>query len=303
VVLTFLAAFFAATQDVFVDAFAVRVLTEDQRGFGNTAQVAGYRVGMMIGGAALLLLVGRLGERATLLSCAGVVGVASIGAFMGSESDAPPEPEKKKESALSVWTLVKQIVQGEAKWVVVLAATYKLGLHMAGGLLKLMVVDYGWSKADIGEKVVTYGAVAALAGSAAGGAAHRFIKEKRALVIALVFQAMVCAPLILVDRLHAPIGLTTFAIAMEHFGSGFGTTILFAALMTATRPANAGLHYTILTSLNALAIGIGSQVGGVLADQIGKDATFAVATVVCLLPGILILRWDRAAAASRGATL
>jgi predicted MFS family arabinose efflux permease len=301
-VLTFLAAFFASTQDVFVDAFAVRVLTEDQRGFGNTAQVAGYRVGMLIGGAALLLLVGRLGERATLLSCACVVGIASVGAFMGSESDAP-EPETKKESALGVWTLVKEIVNGDAKWVVVLAATYKLGLHMAGGLLKPMAVDYGWSKADIGEKVVTYGAVAALAGSAAGGAAHRFIKEKRALVIALVFQAMVCAPLILVDRLHAPIGLTTFAIAMEHFGSGFGTTILFAALMTATRPANAGLHYTILTSLNALAIGIGSQVGGVLADQLGKTATFTIATVVCLLPGILILRWERAAAASRGATL
>ena len=54
--------------------------------------------------------------------------------------------------------------------------------------------------------------------------------------------------------LYAPLGLTTFAIAAEHFGTGLGTTVLFAALMTATRPADAGLHYTILTSANALAL-------------------------------------------------
>lgn len=56
-VLTFVAAALAATQDVFVDAYAVRVLRPEERGFGNTAQVAGYRVGMLVGGAALLLVV------------------------------------------------------------------------------------------------------------------------------------------------------------------------------------------------------------------------------------------------------
>ena len=82
--LTAIAAALAATQDVFVDAFAVRVLQPSERGFGNTAQVAGYRLGMLIGGAALLLLVERLGERVTLLGCAGLVALASFGAFAGS---------------------------------------------------------------------------------------------------------------------------------------------------------------------------------------------------------------------------
>jgi hypothetical protein len=82
--LTAIAAALAATQDVFVDAFAVRVLRPSERGYGNTAQVAGYRLGMLIGGAALLLLVERLGERATLLGCAALVAIASVGAFAGS---------------------------------------------------------------------------------------------------------------------------------------------------------------------------------------------------------------------------
>lgn len=306
-VLTFVAAALAATQDVFVDAFAVRVLRPDERGFGNTAQVAGYRLGMLVGGAALLLVVGTLGERTTVLACAAVVAAASLGAFVGSEEVAPASARPsdggsptEKEKALGIRALAKHMISRDALPVLALALTFKLGLHMAVALIKPMAVDYGWTKQQIGAAVVSVGSASALAGAAAGGALHRVLHEKRALFAALVFQALVCAPLVVVDRLHAPIGLTTIAIAAEHFGSGLGTTVLFAALMTATRPADAGLHYTVLTSANALALGLGAVAGGLMADLTGKTTTFVVATVVCLLPGALISRWDEAAHASRG---
>ncbi|CAN5260472.1 hypothetical protein BH09MYX1_BH09MYX1_17600 [soil metagenome] len=80
-VLTPIAALFASTQDIFVDALAVRSLAERDRGLGNTAQVAGYRVGMLAGGAGLLLLATDLGLRGAVLACAGLVLFASVGAF------------------------------------------------------------------------------------------------------------------------------------------------------------------------------------------------------------------------------
>lgn len=296
--LTFVAAALASTQDVFVDAFAVRVLRPDERGYGNTAQVAGYRLGMLIGGAALLLLVGRLGEPTTLVACAGVVALASVGAFLGSDAASPRE-EHVQTAQLGVRELGRHAV-GRAAWpVLALALTFKLGLHVAGSLLKPMAVDYGWTKQQIGAAVVSVGSASALAGAAAGGFLHRTLAERRALAVALGVQALACAPLVIVDWLRAPLGLTTAAIALEHFGSGLGTTVLFAALMTATRPANAGLHYTVLTSANALAIGLGGMIGGVLTDVAGKRITFVVATVLCLMPGVLLTRWDSAARASR----
>jgi MFS family permease len=307
--LVFVTAALAATQDVFVDALAVRALGIAERGFGNTAQVAGYRLGMLVGGAALLLLVGSLGERATLLACAAVVAVASLGAFAASASASAsasgsgsgPDSGSTSGSPSSpkpVGALLRHILRREARVVLALALTYKLGLHMASSLLKPMAVDYGWTKHQIGWAMVTVGSISALAGSAAGGAMHRVLGEARSLATALVVQALVCAPLVLVDRMHAPLGITTFAIAAEHFGSGLGTTVLFAALMSATRPADAGLHYTILTSANAVAIGLGSLAGGLVADHAGKLAAFALAAVVCLLPGALLPRWRRAAEAS-----
>lgn len=314
--LTAIAAALAATQDVFVDAFAVRVLRPSERGYGNTAQVAGYRLGMLIGGAALLLLVERLGERATLLGCAALVAIASVGAFAGSanaradtdasadaSADADAKAKAKAARPSSVRGLVRHMLHGKARAVIVLALTFKLGLHMASSLLKPMAKDFGWSKERIGWAVVTVGSAGALMGAALGGVLHRRLGERRALVVALVVQTLVCLPLIAVERLHAPLALTTFAIWLEHFGSGFGTTILFASLMTATRPADAGLHYTILTSANAVAIGVGGLAGGLLADRGGLLVAFIAATVVSALPVVLLPEWHAAASASADDTL
>ena len=306
--LTAIAAALAATQDVFVDAFAVRVLAPSERGYGNTAQVAGYRLGMLIGGAALLLLVGRLGERVTLLGCAGLVAVASVGAFTGSAdadagASAGADADAKRGRPSSVRGLLRHMVNEKARAVIVLALTFKLGLHMAGSLLKPMAKDFGWSKERIGWAVVTVGSAGALMGAALGGVLHRRLGERRALVVALVVQTLVCLPLIAVERLHAPLGLTTFAIWLEHFGSGFGTTILFAALMSATRPADAGLHYTILTSANALAIGVGGLMGGILADRGGLLVAFVAATAVSAAPVVLLRKWGASASASADDTL
>jgi PAT family beta-lactamase induction signal transducer AmpG len=251
-----------------------------------------------VGGAALLLLVGRLGERATLLLCAGAVLVASIGAFVSGDGGDPKD--EAVHAPKNVGALVRHMLGREAWVVLAIALTYKLGLHMASSLLKPMAVDYGWTKHQIGWAMVSVGSISALLGSAAGGLLHRAHsgREGRALVVALFVQASVCIPFVLVDRLHAPLGLTTFAIAAEHFGTGLGTTVLFAALMTATRPADAGLHYTILTSANAVAIGFGGLFGGLIADRAGKTTAFAIASVVCLLPGVLLPRWRDAARAS-----
>lgn len=300
--LTAIAAAIAATQDVFVDAFAVRVLRPSERGFGNSAQVAGYRAGMLVGGAALLTFVGTLGEGKTLLVCAGFVLVASIGAFVSSDeshaegaiarAEAPAKPTP-------IVPFIKRLFRREAAIVIVVASTYKLGLHMASSLLKPMTVDYHWTKEQIGIAVVTFGTAGALVGAAAGGVVHRTMKERKALLYAGIFQSLVCLPLVAVDLLHAPLGLTTVAFGVEHFASGLGTTVLFAALMSATRPADAGLHYTVLTSANALAIGIGGLLGGAIADAAGKSTTFVVAAVASALPLFLLADWDRATEASR----
>lgn len=304
-VLTALAALFAAFQDVFVDALAVRALSSGDRGFGNVAQVAGYRLGMLLGGAGLLLSVATLGQKTTLLALAGLVSAASVGAFLAREE--PGATEAPRESAppsvrLGARALVRHLLGPEVRVVLAVALSFKFGLHVASGLLKPMVVDAGWSKREIGLAVVTVGTVCGLVGAGTGGLLHRKLGETRALVVAAVLQALSCVPLVVAVLQRCPRSTTTIAIGAEHFVSGVGTTILFASLMTATRRSDAGLHYTVLTSANAVAIGFGGLLGGLLADRLGLPTTFVVAAALCLAPLALLGRWTAAAVASAGET-
>lgn len=302
-VITFVAALFAATQDVLVDALAVRVLEHRDRGVGNVAQVAGYRLGILMGGAGLLVLVGSLGARPTLLLGAAIVASASFAAFVARDThDEGDEHAEKRGPRLALEPMVRHMFARETWPVVALAGTYKLGLHIAAVLIKPMVVDAHWTERQIGLTVVTVGTVCALLGAAVGGALHRHSVtrggEARALAAAGVLQALVCVPLVAASMLHVPRTLAIVAIASEHFVTGVGTTVLFASLMTATRPSNAGLHYTVLTSANALAIGVGGLIGGAVADRWGMTSAYVLGGVVSVLPLFLLPRWGRAAEAS-----
>ena len=300
-VLVFFTALFASTQDIFVDALAVRSLPADQLGFGNTAQVAGYRLGMLAGGAGLLLLIKPLGPRGAVLVSGSLVLLATPAArLLRERDDDEPAPDSKAPSRLAVFALARHIFSKDAWPVIVIALTYKLGLHMAAVLIKPMLVDAKWTNDQIGLSAVTLGISAGLVGAAFGGYLHRVTSETNALAIAGVLQAIMCLPLVAALELGVPFLWTTISIATESFVSGLGTTVLFAALMTATRKADAGLHYTLLTSANTIAIGIGGQLGGSLADRIGKIAVLGLAAVLCAVPLVLLPKWRTAAKASAG---
>ncbi len=297
--LTALAALFAATQDVFVDALAVRSLPREHRGTGNMAQVSGYRAGMLVGGALLLVLSDSLGALGSLAGCAAVVAGTSVLAFKLAGGDATARVSVRTPSEGSSLGRVMRHAFAPATWpVIVLAATFKLGVHMATAVLKPMVVDAHWSKREIGMAVVVGGTLAGFAGSGLGALLHRRVSEGRSLVIACILHASASIPLFFAQWAGVPRLLTTVAIGAEHFVSGLGTTVLFAALMSATRKDMAGAHYTFLTGANALAIGLGGMAGGALGDHASRGAVFVVGGVVSLLPLLLVARWERAAHAS-----
>ncbi|MDO9016272.1 MAG: hypothetical protein Q8S73_10060 [Deltaproteobacteria bacterium] len=305
--ITFVSALFAATQDIFVDAFAVRSLDAQGRGYGNTAQVAGYRVGIVLGGVALLHYQTRWGTAPTLLACAGLILLAGLGAFALRHD--PPAPAladptsaaRPRPTGAVLLHQLRAVVARDVWRVAALAVTYKLGAHTAAALIKPMLVDHGWTREAIKDAVVLYGTGASIVGAALGGLLHRWVRETRALGLAAVVQAASMVPLAAAAMRGAPPGVTVAAIVAEHLASGLGTTVLFAALMSATHRDRAALHYTVLTSLNAVAIAVGGYAGSITADAAGLPAAVGLAMVLCVAPCALLPRW--AAHASRSAGL
>ena len=85
IVSLFVVGFFAATQDIATDALAVNLLSVEERGMGNSIQVAGSYMGGIVGGGGMLILFERLGWRNSRLMMAGFILLASIPIWLHQE--------------------------------------------------------------------------------------------------------------------------------------------------------------------------------------------------------------------------
>jgi len=69
---------FSATQDVAIDALAVGVLQDDERGLANGLMFGGASIGTALGGSGVLLLTPLIGFKATFVFVAGLIALVTL---------------------------------------------------------------------------------------------------------------------------------------------------------------------------------------------------------------------------------
>ncbi|WP_286827996.1 MFS transporter, partial [Alcanivorax sp. UBA3183] len=151
VVLLFLLNLFSATQDIATDGLATRLLTPDLRGLGNSIQVNGYKIGMILGSGALLIMVGRWGWQGTLASLIVALVLVALVVWRFRE---PREQIKPRRPVTLLWwrrqlTLFWWRPQ-MAVWLVILLG-YKVGDGFGTRMIKPFLVDRQWSLEAIGR--------------------------------------------------------------------------------------------------------------------------------------------------------
>lgn len=270
--LVFLMNLFAATQDIAVDGFAVDLLEPHELGWGNSAQVVGYKMGMLTGGGLLVWMSGSLGWRGIFL----VMSALSLGVFAlvaltreprraaetGASSERPTWPEVRGR-LLAAWRLPG------TGWVLLFIATYKLGETLVDVLFKPFLVDMGFTAAQIGQWVGTWGMVASLLGSAAGG----WLAGRMPLLGALALTS--CLRVFPLGgewwlALHPPSAGGVIAVTVaEHFFGGMLTTVVFAFMMSRVDRRIGATHYTLLASVEVLGKSPGGPLAGLLATKLG----------------------------------
>lgn len=291
----------AATQDIATDGLAVTLLDHRERGLGNGVQVAGYRLGMILGGGFLLIVYERLGWTTVFLAMAAMLLVASTPVALYREPRRAPERARLGVDWSSLTALARR--PGMALWFVVLAA-YKTGEHMSTSVLSPFFVDLGLSLEDIGWITGTAGFVAGLLGAMAGGAMVSWLGRGRALLGFGVAQAISAAGYSLAT-LALPRATLIPALyglcVVEHFVSGMATAALFTMMMDRARPDNAGADYTLQASVVVIATLVISALSGFVAAWLGYRLHFLVAGAVCLValaPVLIYLRRSDAEAPS-----
>lgn len=287
----------AATQDIATDGYAVTHLRPEWRGPGNSIQVVGYKVGMVVGSGALLWLTARYGWQASYAGLACLMLLVTVPVLFVREAASSAE----RAATHAQWHGVRGylrlfrefVVLPRMGWWLVTIAFYKFGDSLGSRMTGPLLTDSGFSLEVIGAITGSAAATAGILGAFVGGAALVRVGHAQALLGFGVMQALgLAAYLWVAGGMHDPY-LLAGIVYFEQFADGLSTVALFTIMMDRCRAQSAGTDYSMQASLQVLVAGIAALCGGVFAQRSGYAAVFATAAAITLLalgPATLALR-------------
>lgn len=303
-----------ATQDVATDGLAVRMLGSGQRQWGNAIQVIGYRLGLIVGGGGLLLVLGNWGWQPVFLTMAALILLNTIPIWRFRE---PIWPHTKTASAASganapevAWWPRFQVQFGYfwrntemRAWLAVLLV-FKIADGLSSSMVKPMMVDMGYRLEQIGLLASIIGSASSLLGAALGALLMRRLGRVAALISFNALQA-VCTGLYALAAwrfnvtAEASIFLVFGANAVEHVAGAMALVALLTLAMDYARPERAGSDFTFQVCMVTLIGGTGHLASGMLADQLGYSWHFVLSASVGVLLLWPLLRWGKVYHANR----
>lgn len=272
---------FVVTQDIATDALAVENIPTAQRGFGNSIQVAGYRIGMIIGGGLLLAIFTQLGWAGTLWALSGLMILGLIPLWFWQ-----PAPVKvNNEPVLQHWMGFLRL-PGAGSWLLLLL-TYKVGDAFGTVMIRPHLVDLGVTLPEFAELLGVWGTVAGLVGALMGGLLLKVFNRLQALIVFVALEGLAIGLYSLLTSLDWTL-IYTLIIA-EHITGGMATVALFTVMMDRCREASAGSDYALQSCLVVLSTLIASSVAGFFAAQFGYVLHYYFAAALCGLAVLVLL--------------
>jgi len=278
----------SATQDIAADGLAVRLLRPDWRGPGNSVQVLGYKTGLILSGALLLMANDWIGWRPSLWLLAATVALLLIPVVLFREplENVPLTPSRGKgwwwRQRHGFWRR-----PGLLLWVVILLG-YKIGDGFGTRMIKPFLVDEGWSQAAIGRLDLAASLLGLLAAALAGLLMLR-LSRKSALIGFGVLQG---AAFVGWWAVAAGAHQWVWPVALfEQFADGLSTVALFVVMMDYCRPDREGADYTLQASVYLMAVGLFTLGSGFSASALGYAGHFLLAAGLSGLVIIAALFW------------
>lgn len=262
-------AFLSATQDVAVDAVAVRLLEASERGPANGIQIAAGNLGFVIGGGGLLLVYDYLGWYAAVGTLAVLTAVPLLPVifFLQPQTISRTGDEGVRVSFSAIAAFFRQ--PGVGRWIWAVVPFFYLGISLPTRLITPMLVDAGWPLGRIGTVASIGGGVIAMLAALAAGVFLRAQRRRTVLVGLGVAQliAITAAVPLAMGASHLIAGLV--AVVFLNVGYAATGTAVYTLNMDWARPQLAGTDYAILSSWAIIWADVLGAVGVSVAGVVG----------------------------------
>ena len=288
----------AATQDIATDGLAVSRLAPHLRGLGNSVQVIGYKIGMIVGGGFLLWLVARFGWQLSYRALALLIVPVLLPVWFMRESPAAEGAAVQRADWQGWQGYVRLFAEFLSRpgigWWMITVAMFKAGDALASRMIGPLLLDRGLLLADIGLLTGVVGAVAGLAGALFGGLFLLRLGHRNALLLFGGLQAVGLAGYLLVaGGVHDATALYAVVCA-EQFADGLSTVALFTSMMDVCRAQSPGTDYTLQAAMQVTVSGFAALASGLFAQAWGYSAVFAAGSALTLFALAPVLMYFRA---------
>lgn len=303
---------FGAMQDVAIDALAVSVLHEDERGLANGVMFAGAALGTALGGSGVLFMMPVLGVKGGFVFVAGCIALVTIFIVLPLREPPMKDSERREGGFASIGREMRNFA-GEAfrsflgtrgafaalAFSLLPAGAMSLGLALQSNL----AVEVGMNDDSVAWMNLWSQVVSGICMIVGGQWSDRFGRRKTL----FVYLALMSLPVFYLmgvltehqwimpvpqsgeGRRVAPAALVTavwvatmtYAVAQ---GLMYGTRS--AIMMDVTNPAVAATQFTAYMALMNLAIAYSATWQGIAAEAIGYPKTLlidGITGVLCLL--------------------
>ena len=284
-------AFFAATQDIVLDAYRRELLPDAELGLGNAIHVQAYRVSSLVPGALALILADHFPWQTvfTVTALFMLPGIANT-FLVGEPRLARPAPRTLAEAVVEPFhEFITRSGWQQALLVVAFIFFYKLGDSMATALATPFYLDLGFSLSDIGLIAKNVGLWASVVGGLLGGIWMLKIGINRGLWLFGVVQVVSILGFAWLAYVNEPDRvLLAVVIAFEALGVGLGTAAFIAFIARATDPRYTATQFALFTGLASVPSTLVNATTGWIVEQTGWFTFFLLCTALAL-PGMALL--------------
>jgi PAT family beta-lactamase induction signal transducer AmpG len=311
--------FFAATQDIAMDAWRIESAPVSMQGAMAAAYQVGYRVALIAGSAGALTLAQAYNWRVSYFGIALLAAVGLVTTFCVREPEVPASREAAaRETRTREWLEQRahwpKSLQDAGEWFIgavvcpfmdffaryrgriaiitlALIGAYRLTDYAEGAMTLPFFHDHGYSNGQIAWVVKIIGLTLSMLGVFIAGLLVARWGLLRSLVLGSVLMMLSSSGFALLATTHTAtlLGLGV-ANGLDNLGIAVQGTVLIAYLSSLTSQKYTATQYALFSSLFALAGKTVEGFSGFVSHSTGYPLFF-VYTATLSIPGLLLLFW------------
>lgn len=298
VLITVIAGFAGATQDVVVDAYRIEIAPAEHQGALAATYTLGYRLALLVSGALALMLADHLPWALIYQLMAAIVGLIILVTLMAREPERTPGTTNQE----AFWpALGRSIVGPFHDFFLRYAGSLGLALLLFIGLFKIsdqmlgvmalpFYLDCGFTKTEIAAVSKLFGVWVGIAGAFVGGAVVVRWGVHKTLLVAMLLGAVSNLLYLLLSQYPANLNVFIAVIGGENLSGGFLGAAAVAWLSSLVNQQYTATQYALFSSLVTLPGKLIGGFSGFMVADMGYSGFFIFSTVA-VIPALALFAW------------